>query len=339
MRGCCSDARMTRIGNRGFILVAVLWLLALLTVLAGAMTYSSRQATRSMASLVGAAQARHVADGAVQLALLNLLSRTSADRLLADGETLELALPGGQAVITVTDESGRIDLNRADSTLLARLLLALDLGEDRALALADAVVDYRDTDMLRSMHGAEDDEYDRAGLANGAKDEPFEDVAELRQVLGFDEAIYQAVRPYVTIYSDSATVNPAVAPLIVLRAISDETEGILQDYIDQRRQNHRDKVSAPSLPGAVQRYAAQGNQGGGGRSSRSSRGSRGTSGSAVATGAATYTLSIVAYTEDGRRTGMTTTVTITRNTSQPSVRTLDLRPYAELPARTSADQG
>jgi general secretion pathway protein K len=334
-------------GQRGFILVAVLWLLALLTVLAGAMTYSSRQATRGMASLVGAAQARHIADGAVQLAMYNLMSRTSSDRLLADGETFEIIVPGGRAVVTVSDESGRIDINRADTTLLQRLFVALELPEDQARSLADAIVDFRDSDDLRSSYGAEDDDYEDAGLASGAKDEPFTDVAELRQVLGIDEPLYLVIKPNVTIYTDSSTVNPDVAPLLVLRAISDDSVENLQRYVEQRRQNHEDKVTAPALPGAVQQYVSQGNDSRGGSNSRSSRGgTRGTGGNrnssntAAATGDATYTLSIIAYTDDGRRTGMTTTVTVTRDESQPSVRALAVRPYAEAPEEVvPADQG
>lgn len=333
-----------RTDDRGFILVAVLWLVALLAVLAGATAYSSRQATRGMTSLVGAAQARHLADGAVQLAMYNLMSRTASDRLLADGETFEIIVPGGRAVVTVTDESGRIDINRADSALLQRLLLALDLPDDQARSVADAIVDFRDTDDLRSSYGAEDDDYADAGLAWGAKDEPFTDVAELRQVLGIDEALYLAIRPNVTIYTDSATVNPDVAPLTVLRAISDDTAENLENFIEQRRQNHADQVSAPALPAAVQQYVSQGNNSRGGRSNRGSRGGasggRSSGNTAAATGDATYTLSIVAYTDDGRRTGLTTTMTVTRNESQPSVRALDVRPYAEVPeAAVPADQG
>ncbi|MEH6467911.1 MAG: hypothetical protein V7722_09795, partial [Porticoccus sp.] len=60
--------------SNGFALISVLWLIVLLTVIAGGLSYTSRQSTQAMSVLMGGTQARYLADGAAQLVMMNLLS-------------------------------------------------------------------------------------------------------------------------------------------------------------------------------------------------------------------------------------------------------------------------
>ena len=67
---------------------------------------------------------------------------------------------------------------------------AAGVEQDKATRLASALVDWRDADSLtQPQGGAEDPEYAAAGLPYGAKDAPFETVAEAEQVLGVDPRI------------------------------------------------------------------------------------------------------------------------------------------------------
>jgi general secretion pathway protein K len=56
-------------------------------------------------------------------------------------------------------------------------------------------------------------------LPYGAKDRPFETVAELRQVLGVDSALFEKLRPHLTVYSGQARPTAMFASKPVLQAL------------------------------------------------------------------------------------------------------------------------
>lgn len=302
--------------TKGFALVSVLWLIVLLSVLAMGLSYASRQSTHAMISLVGGTQARYLAEGGVQLVIMNLLSRNPADRLLADGEVIDVELPGGLVEITVSDESGKIDINGAREALLARLFYSLEVEQPIADALADAIADFRDDDDLTRLNGAEDPDYLAAGLPQGAKDAPFTSVDELQQVLGMTPDIYQAMLPYVTIYSRHQGINPEVASLQVLMAVSDDSPMSLESYIQQRRINHRDNLPMPSPPVIDRQFYAR-------------------------TRGVTYTMTAVGKTEAGQQSGMSTTVRLRRGRNRISIETVNWQPFIDRTPLQSAwqDQG
>ncbi len=289
---------------KGFALVSVLWLIVLLSVLAMGLSYASRQSTQAMISLVGGTQARYLAEGGVQLVIMNLLARNPQDRLLADGEVIEVNLPGGLVEITVSDESGKIDINGAREPLLARLLYSLEVEQPIADALADAIADFRDDDDLTRLNGAEDPDYVAAGLPQGAKDAPFTSVDELLQVLGMTADIYQAMLPHVTIYSRHQGINPEVASLQVLMAVSDDSPMALESYIQQRRINHRDNLPMPSPPVIDRQFYSR-------------------------TRGVTYTMTAVGKTEAGQQSGMSTTVRLRRGRNRMSIETVNWQSFID----------
>lgn len=288
----------------GAALITALWMLVLMSLMASALAFSSRMTLQSMAAITGGIQARYLAEGAVQLLYTNLVKNQVSERLLADGEILELPMPGGEVRVHVTDEAGKVDINGADAPLLARLLYSLDVETGRADALADAIVDFRDRDDLRHLNGAEDADYEAAGLAWDAKDAQFSSILELRKVLGMDEELFSALQPHVTVYTRQSGVNPMVASLPVLVAISDDSLFSLQTYIEQRRRNHAEGLPLPDPPSVDRRFLSR---------------SRGM----------TYTLTAVGQTDRGQTAGLTTTINLKRSRGNAVIQTLEWIPYAQ----------
>ena len=106
----------------------------------------------------------------------------------------------------VADENGKIDINTAPEQLLLGLLAALGIPDDQAQALSDAVQDWRDPDDLRRLHGAEREEYRKAGRP-GPANELFANIAELTQVLGMTPELYSRLAPFVTVYSGRQQID------------------------------------------------------------------------------------------------------------------------------------
>jgi general secretion pathway protein K len=218
-----------RIGStpreRGFILVAVLWLLALLTLIALALTTSVRLDVRARSQLLRHAEAEALADGLTRLAALRLGDRDRRPltevAFATNGTPLRCFQGESSAEIAITDTGGLVDINSASGPLLEWLLLRVGAAPDRAGALAAAIVDFRDADDLpNGPAGAESAAYEAAGLAHGPKNAPFETVTELDQVLGMTVGLLGRLRHVVTVHGRQAGIDPWRAPRELLVASS-----------------------------------------------------------------------------------------------------------------------
>lgn len=206
---------------RGVALLLVLWLLVLLTGVIGVFALTARTEVLQGNFLGRSTSARYAAEAGVEVAVLRLQSEDDALRWVPDGRNYDFGFDQASLRESVLDESAKLDLNVAGPDLISGLLLALGVDRERAQALTGAIVDWRDPDdLLAAQGGAEDSEYAAAGLPYGAKDRPFDTVAELQQVLGMDTALYRLVSPYLTVYSGLEQPNARYAPEPVLRAMA-----------------------------------------------------------------------------------------------------------------------
>lgn len=212
----------------------VLWVLTLLTVMAVSMTATQRTELALTEHQLAETRWRLETDAALAYTAWQLrqpLPTIDATAATSTGDDASLTpdwLPNGAAhewtfadttmTITVFNELSRINLNQADSALLKALLVTLAVSEDDAATLADTIIDWRDPDDLALLNGAEDADYQAAGAAFGAKDEPFVAIDELRQVLGMTEALYQQLAPELTLAGEGKTVVTEFASATVLAA-------------------------------------------------------------------------------------------------------------------------
>lgn len=230
--------------GRGIALVSVLWVIVLLSLMAVAISTTSRSSGQLTNNLRYATQARYAAEAGVQWAFWGLDIPTDQIPWLADGSIYEMPLADMLIQVAVVDENGKIGLNVATEAMLKPLFIAAEVDDARIDGLVDAILDWRDGDDLTRLNGAEDDDYLLAGLEWESKDAPFESILELRQVLGMDELVFSAIRDSVTVHSGKQTVNPQVAPKLVLMALSDMDESQAEQYIEDRRRLHNEGEKA-----------------------------------------------------------------------------------------------
>jgi general secretion pathway protein K len=220
--------------ERGIALILVLWVLILLGMIAASFLRESRLGTNLARNMTENAKAEALADAGVSRAMLGLLDADPATAWRGDGKPYQLELGEGTVVVRIADEGGKVDLNRAPTPILRGLLQAAGLDEVGARKLADAINDFRDPDHEHRPDGAEDPEYEAAGIEAGAKDAPFDDKEELMQVLGMTRATYDAIKPYVTVYSGRSRINLMTAPEFLLRTIPNMTPQQLSKILAER---------------------------------------------------------------------------------------------------------
>lgn len=240
--------------SAGVALVSVLWLLVLLSMLVLNLSAGSRTELQLAGNLHQAASARHVAEAGVNWGLWSLSQANNAG-WLADGSGKTMELDGISVEVLLFDEQGKIDLNEAEQPLLQGLFESAELEKKAAEELAAAVIDWRDEDELLTPQGAEKEEYEAAGL-HGPANSPFEELLELRKVLGMTEELYLKVRPAVTIDSNKAEVNPLVAPREALLALPGIDPGSVDRFIEDRRRNFESGERPPMLSSVDARFLA-----------------------------------------------------------------------------------
>jgi general secretion pathway protein K len=208
--------------QRGVALVMVLWVLILLGLVAAGFQRETRLGTGIARNASENAKAEALAEAGIQRAMLGLADG-DVTAWRADGTPYQFALGDGTVVVRIQDEGGKVDLNLAPPPLLQGLLQVAGVEENAARNLLDAIVDFRDPDSNRLPGGAEDPEYAAAGRDGGAKDAPFGAKEELLQVLGIDRALYDAIAPYITVYSQRGRIDLTTAPALLLQAVPNLT--------------------------------------------------------------------------------------------------------------------
>lgn len=239
-------ARMRARGPRGVALLLVLWLIALLTALIGAFALTARIEQMQGRTLSRGVVADEAARAGFEYAMTRVVELDPRRQWLPDGRDYTWKYGDADLTIRIVDESGKVDLNGADATLLANLFQAAGAERDRARRLASAVMDWRDSDSLTQAEGgAEDADYASEELPYGAKDAPFETVAELQLVLGMTPELFAELERELTVYSGQGQPNQMYAGPLVLRAMGVDPERVLAE-----RRRPRLPGEAGSLVGA-----------------------------------------------------------------------------------------
>lgn len=212
--------------RRGIALVMVLWVLTLLALIAASFSSTTRTELNLARNLVESAKAEALAEAGVNQAVLGLLGESGDQPWRVDGTVYAWRFGGGQIRVAIADEGGKIDLNVAQAQILRNLFLALEFKDGSRLelgeadALSDAIADFRDEDDLTHPSGAEDADYEAAGLEHDAKDARFETLEELQQVYGMTAKVYELVAPALTVHTRRRRPFPATAPPLVQAALA-----------------------------------------------------------------------------------------------------------------------
>lgn len=202
---------MTR--EAGIALIVVLWVLALLSMIAASVIVNSRTGISLARNQVEIAKAQALAEAGVYRALLGLSEPDPEQAWRVDGTVYAWIQDDAEIRVLLRDEGGKLNLNKASDRLLTGLFRSGGLSKEDADTMVARIADYRDADDLRRLNGGEGEEYNKAGLKWNPKNKPFEALAELRQVLGMTTELYQRVAPALTLYTGrQAPFEPTAPP-------------------------------------------------------------------------------------------------------------------------------
>ena len=237
--------------ERGFTFLVVIWALSILIVLSLVFGASVSAHFKTTRNAIDNARAEALADAGIALAVLDLSAWRAGTRREArfprNGQPVRCNLGNGDWLnIAIEDEVGKVDLNTADERLIGAALLAAGVREDDISRYAQRILDYRDPDSDRRPLGAETEEYQAQGRT-APKNQPFDAIEEVEQVLGIPAGLAEALRPYVTIYSGQVTIDGNVAHRRLLAALSNRGFGIETDDLPRMSRAPMRAISASEL--------------------------------------------------------------------------------------------
>ena len=191
----------------GLALVIVIWILTLLTLMAGSFAMTMRRDSSVSVAIKSNAEALAEAEAGIMIAQFMLAQTDAERRWLADGTVYQLIRPDGEVRIRIQSEAGKVDINTSNDTQLAALINAVTSDNWQQQQLLNAILDWRDSDDETRTMGAERRQYRLAGLFYEPSNSAFQSVEELQLVLGMNEVIFKAMEPFITVYSGQAEVD------------------------------------------------------------------------------------------------------------------------------------
>lgn len=210
--------------ERGFVLLLVLWTLALVALIGTQVTAAGRSETQIAGNLKAAAVAEAAADAAVSEAALHLLDASKA-RWVAGGVYLA-RLPQANVEIGITDEARRLPVNTAPVALLTAVARLAGADPHTAKVLASQIADWRSPAPLPLKLGAKAPQYAAAGRMFGPPNRSIRSLSELRLVLGMTPGLLARLVPHLSAYTETSPV-PAMADPLVRAAMAEVAlEGI-----------------------------------------------------------------------------------------------------------------
>lgn len=169
--------------NRGLILIAVLWIVVLMTTLVAVMSQTSRLNMKMAGVALDDLRCKWACRGGTEYAIAVLNEDYRDTDCLSDlwsdnpDDLNDVTLERCELTIRVVDEAGKLNVN----TVTKQQLMALPYMENE---IADAILDWRDNNDNPRAEGAEGGYYENLEFPYTVRNGPFRTIRELLAVNG-----------------------------------------------------------------------------------------------------------------------------------------------------------
>ena len=182
------------INDKGIALVFVLWVLVFLSVIVGSFGYATHQNRNKVFYDGLQTKAYYIAQAGFYQALTGYIqskrdNKESPWRINA--VTPAQNFGEGEFRVLISNESGKINLNKANAVLVKMLLKTTDLNDHDKDVIVDSILDWRDKDKFHLLNGAEDEYYAALPEPYNCRDDDFLTLTELLKVRGVTQELFE----------------------------------------------------------------------------------------------------------------------------------------------------
>jgi len=203
-------ARQRRRRQGGAALLLVIWVVALLSLLAA----TALQITTTTAHIAEAGLVRSrlqaASEGAVNLALLEIVDPDSNSPWPVDGTSRTLEIGGQQVTVSIRDEAGKVDVNQAPDELLKAVLVSSGATTDDARKWVDSLDGRRAKSANRDLPSMPTEPDSRL----------IRTVDAVAGIARIPSTTFRCIRPALTVYTGLRGVDRRYASEAVRRALA-----------------------------------------------------------------------------------------------------------------------
>ncbi len=244
---CCTGS-LPRRAEGGFIIVAVLWILAAVAALVLIYSVFTTNTVISVAGSTDRVQDEASMTAAIELAVQSILA--SGDDARPSRGSFSGRVGPAQISVSYVSEAARIDLNAAPREMLAGLVMGFGVADEDAATMADRIIGWR-----TPLKGATEDDdpettvYRNAGMAYLPRHAPFAHVEELLLVAGLPRQVALQMMPFVTVFNGKPSINIRDAEPQVIGALPKMTPEKLQNILSARDGRNADPKALADMTG------------------------------------------------------------------------------------------
>ena len=252
---------MAKKEHSGFVLVVVLCMVIMLGILLFGFNHKSRAGLLAVDDLRKSRQALNCARAGLNIAIAairdneDIHTNRKLRNLLSGDDTVSLGQ--GSCSITVTEESGRLNINllqdengRINKTTIDQLLRLIDLLNQENFGdfhisydLVPSIIDWIDSDdeitflsfIKHENSGAESGYYNNLTPPYSCRNDSFEMTEELLLIKGVTRQVFNSLQDFITVRGDGK-ININWASKHIIQSLSEEMDPVLaQMIIDHRK--------------------------------------------------------------------------------------------------------
>jgi general secretion pathway protein K len=189
-------------GQDGIVIVAVLWICALVMWIALQIGAETRLQADERVHLLRYSQAMYLAVGGAYEAIARMgqpipldAQETENPNWQPDGKVNEVTYRTGRALVAVQRESDKVNINQASQAQIKAVLEKRGLEEGDADALADVIADFLDPDDLPRLHGAEEDYYRQQEFGQAPFNNKLTSIDQMLLIPGVSHQLFYGFNP------------------------------------------------------------------------------------------------------------------------------------------------
>ena len=263
----------------GVALILVLWVMVILVAIVGEFAYSMRTELNITRNFKEEEESYQLALAGIESAKMEILLAKNSlyvylteDGILVFKKEKEEEIPErkgelgkGTFSYTITDEEGKLNINTAPLEQIKSIIISSGVDVTDVDTIGDSIFDWRDTNNLHMLNGAEEDYYQSLENPYSSKDGPFDSIDELLLVKGVTPEIfygsmkegedeeksgedekkeYEGIAQYFTPWG-SGQLNINTAPQKVLEVVFGAAQS--ENFIKQREAGVRQGNIVPSI--------------------------------------------------------------------------------------------
>lgn len=255
--------------KRGLALIMVLWVVALLSVIALEFSYTMRTEVDIWSNYKDEIKSYFIARAGIERAIIEL-QRMKAVNVTStevkedtvevkedavwrtDGTPHEIAFHEGNFKVIIEDEAGKLDINKSTEDDLGSLLVGLGVPAEDIDIIVDSIMDWRDKDDLHHLNGAEKEYYEALPEPYTCKNGDFDTIEELLLVRGMTRELYEKLKGKITVYSTGRINFNAASPELLKVVIKDD---VLVSHLMEMR--NKQPLSQEELNAALAGHATK----------------------------------------------------------------------------------